>query len=286
MENLKTMVVTNEEILKGNQIVFSDEFKYNGEIIKYEITNENTLGLYVEDCALSLGIYKSKFKKDGTPYKVIRYDEVYADLVALEKVQDLGLYKNLSNEEKSNIRTHLKQMTISEKDLYLWSFRVNTEQGKVFREWLATTVLPCLREHGIYITGMENMNPEQIQRAVNERTERYILRKWGIGIRRELTDTIKEVLNPPTGVQGGYVYAKFTNLVYNVLFDMDCKEYKEELGLCEKDNLRDCLPDKEINLISKAEDFLENLLNSGIKDYETLFNLLTNWHSNIKKRSN
>jgi len=168
--------------------------------------------------------------------------------------------------------------------LYLWSFRVDGEQGKKFREWLATVVLPCLREYGIYITNMENMSASEIEIAVKERTEAYILRKHGINIRKSLTDTIKKYINPAPYESDRY-YGGFTNIVYNVLFGLDCKPYKILIGAEEKDNLRDYLKDKdmstELNHISKAEDFMCNLIMSGVKDEKQLKTFLTNWYSNV-----
>ena len=63
---------------------------------------------------------------------------------------------------------------------------------------------------------------------------------------------------------------------------MDCKEYKEELGLLEKDNLRDFLPTEEVDLIGKAEDCMCNFLSAGITEYKTLEKLMTTWYENIK----
>lgn len=189
------------------QIGFSDEFTYNNLPIKYDITTNGHLGLYVEDCAKALGVTQTKNTNNGTS-TTIRWERVYGDLVGIEKIPNFGDFKNLSKEDKKKQREIMKKMTITEQELYLWSFRVDTEQGKKFREWLANVVLPNLRQHGIYVTGMENMNVAEIQLAVQERTEAYILRKFGIGVRKELTDAIKEVINP-LPCEANYVYYIF-----------------------------------------------------------------------------
>jgi NAD(P)H-dependent flavin oxidoreductase YrpB (nitropropane dioxygenase family) len=185
---------------------------------------------------------------------------------------------------KKEIRKQLKDMTISESELYLWSFRADSEQGKKFRDWLTTIVLPNLREHGIYVNGMENMTPEEVKRVTDERIESYILRKHGINIRKSLTDTIKKYINPSPSECDRY-YGGFTNIVYKVLFGLECKPYKALIGAKEKDNLRDYLKDnhmdKEINYITKAEDFMSNLIMSGVKDEKMLKSFLTNWYSNV-----
>ena len=273
--------------MESYEIGFSDEFTYNNSLIKYEVTENGRLQLYVEDCAKALGVTQVRKLKDNTESINIRWERVYADLVGIEKIPDLGDFKKLDKETKQTVRDNLKSMTITETELYLWSFRVGSEQGQAFREWLARVVLPNLREHGIYITGMENMTPEEVKQVADERVERYILRKYGITIRRSLTDAIKQVLNPAP--YEGYVYAKYTNLLYNVLFGMDCKDYKEQLGLREKDSLRDSIRDSDdfttLTDIAKAEEFMGNLILSGVTDDSMLKNMMDNWHNSFKALS-
>lgn len=265
------------------QIGFADDFSYGEEVIKYEITTDNKLQLYVEDCARALGVVKKSELKDKNVSITVRWDRVYDDLVGIDKIPNLGNFKDLDKDKKKEIRNLLKSMTISETELYLWSFRVDSEQGKKFRDWLATIVLPNLREHGIYVTGMENMDAEQVKRVTNERIESYVLRKWGVGIRKCLTDTIQKVIAPEP--YESWKYGTYTNIIYLVLFGYECKPYKELLGLDEKDSLRDYMSengmDEDINMIAKAEDFMSSLIMSGITDVSVLTNLITNWYKNI-----
>lgn len=270
--------------MESYEIGFSDEFTYNNSVIKYEVTETGKLQLYVEDCARALGVTDDKKLKDGSTSVTVRWNRVYDDLVDIEKIASAGDYKKMSKEGKQEIRDVMKSMTISETELYLWSFKVDSEQGRLFRDWLAKVVLPNLREHGIYITGMENMTPEEVKQVADERVERYILRKYGISIRRSLTDAIKQILNPAP--YEGYVYAKYTNLLYNVLFGMDCKDYKDQLGLDKKDSLRDSIRDSEdyvsLTDIAKAEEFMGNLILSGVTDGSTLKGMMDNWHGSLK----
>lgn len=268
---------------KESQVGFSDEFSYNNHPIKYEVTKDNQLQLYVEDCAIALGVTQLKKLKSGEDSITIRWERVYDDLIGIERIPNIGDFKKLDSEAKKQVRKEMRTMTITETQLYLWSFRVGSEQGKNFRTWLATVVLPNLREFGVYVNGMENMTPDEIKRTTDERIEAYILRKFGIGVRKSLTDIIKKVLNP-TSYQG-YIYANYTNIVYRVLFGMNCKEYKAARGLIEKDSLRDDMKEKGegklLDLIAKAEDFMGNLMMSRITDEAMLENLITNWYSNI-----
>ena len=266
---------------KELQIGFSDEFSYNSHPIKYEITKDNSLNLYVEDCALALGITQTRQLKDGTDSTTIRYERVYDDLIGIERIPSVGYFKDFTATDKTKLRRDIKVMTITESQLYLWSFRVDSVEGKKFRDWLAKIVLPNLREHGIYVTGMETMSPEEIKQVTDERIESYILRKFGIGVRKNLTDTIQKILKPAT--YEGYIYAKYTNIVYMIMFGMECKPYKLTRGLKEKDNLRDDMKEKGENklldLIAKTEDFMGSLLMAGITDEGMLNNLISKWYS-------
>ncbi|MDI0267206.1 hypothetical protein QIW52_14575 [Clostridioides difficile] len=76
------------------QIGFSDEFTYNNQALKYEITQDGLLKLYVEDCAKALGVTQSKKLKDDTDSITVRWERVYEDLVGIEKSPVLGILKN------------------------------------------------------------------------------------------------------------------------------------------------------------------------------------------------
>src|SRR5665648_193116 len=234
-----------------------------------------------EDMSQQIGFSDEFTYNDQTISTTVRWERVYEDLVGIERIPNAGDLKSLSAETKKNIRDELKDMTITETQLYLWSFKVGSEQGKQFRNWLATIVLPNLRQHGIYVTGMESMSAEEVKSVTDQRIERYILRKFGIGIRRELTDIIQKVIKPAPFE--GYKYGIYTNVVYRVLFGMDCKPYKESLGLAIKDSLRDSVSTTEINNITKAEDFMGNLIMSGMTDVSLLENLMGNWFINVNK---
>jgi len=269
---------------KEFQIGFSDKFNYGDNAITYIITKDNTVQLQVEDCAKALGITQTKKLKEGGESTTVRWEEVTDDLIAIDKIPTSWDLKKADKDIKKEIRNKLKELTISESELYLWSFRADSEQGKKFRDWLATIVLPNLREHGIYVTGMENMTAEEVKRVTDERIESYILRKHGVNIRKSLTDTIKKIINPSPFENGRY-YGGFTNIIYNTLFGLDCKDYKALIGAKEKDNLRDYLSnnnkDNEINMITKAEDFMSGLLMAGIKEESMLKTFMNNWYSNL-----
>lgn len=255
------------------QIGFSDEFNFGNNIIRFEISSERKLGLYVEDCALALGVSRVQRRKTGE-FTNVRWERVYEDLQAIDAVPNSGHWSDLNTDEKEQF----KKMTISERDLYKWSFRVGTEQGKEFVEWLVTIVLPNLREHGIYVTGMEHMNAEEVKLAVEKRTQAYVLRKFGITVRKSLTDAIKKYINPRP--EEAYLYGQYTNIIYRALFNMDCTKCKEVLGITNesfRDTLRDNNMSKEINDIIDAEKFMCNLFESGMTDINIITTIMNNW---------
>ena len=72
------------------------------------ITKEKQLLLYVEDCARVLGVTQTKIKKDGTYSTTVRWERVYEDLVAIDKISNRGDFKNLKKEQKKEMRNQLK----------------------------------------------------------------------------------------------------------------------------------------------------------------------------------
>lgn len=264
------------------QIGFSDEFSYNNQPIKYEITTEGRMKVYVKDCAIALGRCRIENKK-GIEYHSIQWSRVYTDLVDCNLIND-DVFRTDLCEKKTTYKKIVENMTIYENELYKWAISINTDRSIQFKNWLTDTVLPNLREHGIYITGMESMSPQEIKRVADERVEAYVFRKFGIGIRRKLTDTIKDVLKPAT--HEGYIYANYTNVIYRSIFGLEYREYMDSIGLnSKKDSLRDYFRDNgdttTLDYIAKAEEFASNLIMSGITDYTMLETMLKNWYKNM-----
>ncbi|MBM7836311.1 hypothetical protein [Clostridium sardiniense] len=108
------------------QVGVSDEFNYDNLPIKYDITTDGHLGLYVEDCAKALGVTTKKVLKDNNESITVRYDRVYEDLVNIGILRFQGSYNKISNEQKKIIRNTLKTLKISVEEFILWCNRVNT----------------------------------------------------------------------------------------------------------------------------------------------------------------
>ena len=271
--------------MNENVIGFASDFTFDSTVMKYEITNDNKLRLYVEDYARALGVVKKSTLKSSEVSETIRWDRVYDDLVGIERIPTLGNFKNLENDRRKELRAEMKDMTISETELYLWSFRTDGEKAKEFRKWIAEIVLPHLREYGIYLDGMENMDSIEVANAIDDARDNFVLRKFGINIRKKLTNAIRDVIQPKPNQS--YVYAIYTNIIYNIIFGMDCKECKEQLGLEKKHSLRDDIRDSDeyvlLDDIAKIEDVMSNFMLSGVTDVALLSNMISQWYINFKK---
>ncbi|WP_346938194.1 hypothetical protein [uncultured Clostridium sp.] len=117
---------------KQFQIGFSDDFTYGEEVIKYEITTDNKLQLYVEDCARALGVTTSKKLKNGNISITVRWDRVYDDLVGIGVLDFIGAYNKLDKVLKYKIRNNLKSMTIDLKTVLMWCKNTNTHKSNEF----------------------------------------------------------------------------------------------------------------------------------------------------------
>ena len=81
-------------------------------------------------------------------------------------------------------------------------------------------------------------------------------RKTGKIIRRGLTDTIKNVY----GNTDKLIYAKYTNLVYNIVFNKSASEIRLGKGLKKNQALRDNFTSEELDKILEVENKLKSLI--------------------------
>lgn len=136
------------------------------------------------------------------------------------------------------------------------------EIWKSFRKWINNTVIPNIYKDGMYVNGEEDAaNANELLDLIDEATERKVMRKYGIGVRKDLTSNIKENINP----KNYHMYATITDqLVYKPLFDKTAKQLKQEFGT---NKLRDELFSAEqLSEIAKQEEFVDRLV-VALKDY-------------------
>lgn len=142
------------------------------------------------------------------------------------------------------------------------------EKAKEFKRWITKEVIPAIRQDGMYVNREEEMESvEELNRAIDKAFERKILRKYGIGVRKDLTSTIHNHWL----IRNKYQMATYTNeLVYKPLFGKTAKELKEEY---QATSLRDELfTEEELVNIANVEGEIATLVEFGstyyqIKDY-------------------
>lgn len=81
-------------------------------------------------------------------------------------------------------------------------------------------------------------------------------RKTGKIARKDLTDTIKEKLQP----SNQFVYGNYTELGYLKVFGKKTKELKQERNLKPKDNLRNHFTSEELKEVLKVEEEIKSLI--------------------------
>ena len=93
-------------------------------------------------------------------------------------------------------------------------------------------------------------------------------RETGKVARRDLTNTVKEVIKP----SNNFVYRNYTELAYKLAFKKDTKQLKAELNLGKKDNLRDNLSSDMLKDILLAEEKIKGMITTfeimGIEEKE------------------
>ena len=94
-----------------------------------------------------------------------------------------------------------------------------------------------------------------------ERQKHMLERAKGIGARLALTDVIMQ--SGENERMKGHGYSVYTDLVYKVVLGMTAKQYRERHGLAKRDSIRDNLSAEELAEVSKAEQLVSSLVNTG-----------------------
>lgn len=97
-------------------------------------------------------------------------------------------------------------------------------------------------------------------------------REKGIAVRQALTNALKE--SNENERMHGHAYSTYTNVIYKSIFGKNAKQLREEYGISNKDNLRDCFSEDELKAVQSAEMLVSSLVNYGwgydqIKDFIT-----------------
>lgn len=157
------------------------------------------------------------------------------------------------------IRQGSEMLVFSEDGLY--EILMSKPKLKQFRKPIKK-ILKTLRQDGMYITGEDNVNSaEELDELLKAAYERKILRKYGIGVRKDLTKVIDEILKP----ENKFLYATITDqLIYLPTVGKTASQMKKEF---DTKKLRDeHFTNEELVKIANQEQFISNLIEK-LKDY-------------------
>ena len=135
--------------------------------------------------------------------------------------------------------------------------------ARKFKRWLVKDVIPSLRKDGMYVNGEEDVKSvEELQTLVDEAMEKKILRKYGIGVRKDWSKTIYDNWE----IKNHNQFATYTNqLVYIPIFGKTASQLKKEHNV---KKLRDDLFTlDELAEVAKLENEICNLVEFGADYY-------------------
>lgn len=139
-------------------------------------------------------------------------------------------------------------------------------KAKPFRRWITKEVIPALRKDGMYVNNEENIiSEEDLIKSVEEKLEQKILRKFGKGIRRDLTDTIEENWQ----IRNRNQFATYTDQLINIpVLGCKSKQYKKENEIGDREALRDYLDIEKLDKVIKQEQDIATLVDYGLDYYQ------------------
>lgn len=161
-----------------------------------------------------------------------------------------------------------EMLCVTEASLYRQIFKSRKPFAEEFQDWICEEVIPTIRKDGMYVSGEEEVESvEELNDLITQAMERKILRKYGIGVRNDLTSTIKNNWT----IKNKFLMATYTNeLVYKPIFKATASELKHKYKV---KKLRDDLfTEDELMKVADIEKEVALLIDFGqgyysIKDY-------------------
>ena len=86
-------------------------------------------------------------------------------------------------------------------------------------------------------------------------------REKGIAVRQALTNALKE--SQENERMHGYAYSTYTDVIYKPLFGKSAKQFRDELGITKKDDLRDYFDADDLKKIQSKEMLVSGLIDCG-----------------------
>lgn len=86
-------------------------------------------------------------------------------------------------------------------------------------------------------------------------------RAKGIAVRQALTKAIQQ--SSENDRMHGHAYSTYTDVIYKSLFGKTAKQFRNELGITKKDNLRDYFSEEDLRKVQNAEMLVSSLMGYG-----------------------
>nr|WP_317380234.1 Rha family transcriptional regulator [uncultured Faecalimonas sp.] len=90
---------------------------------------------------------------------------------------------------------------------------------------------------------------------------KLIEREKGIAVRQSLTKALQQ--STENERMHGHAYSTYTNCIYKVLFGKNAKQFREELGISGKENIRDYLSEEQLRAVQSMECLVSGLVDCG-----------------------
>lgn len=86
-------------------------------------------------------------------------------------------------------------------------------------------------------------------------------REKGIAVRQALTKAIQQ--SNENERMHGHAYSTYTNCIYGTLFGKNANQMREELGIGNKENIRDYLTEEQLRQVQSMECLVSGLVDCG-----------------------
>lgn len=108
-----------------------------------------------------------------------------------------------------------------------------------------------------YFIGCE----QALVRLAEQKRRTELERAKGIAVRQALTKAIQQ--SNENDRMHGHAYSTYTDVIYKSLFGKSAKQFRDELGITKKDNLRDYFAEEDLQKIQNAEMLVSSLMGYG-----------------------
>ncbi len=146
---------------------------------------------------------------------------------------------------------------------FVQSFYINTQNKKqsmyfVTRDGFTLLAMGYTGEKAMRFKEAYIKQFNVMEKALFERIKE---REKGIAVRQALTKALQQ--SSENERMHGHAYSTYTNLIYKSIFGKDAKKLREDYGISQKEELRECFSAEELQKVQKAEMLVSSLVEYG-----------------------